>query len=104
MEIEKDIMSIKNDFDNLTIYKNLLLDLPIEIFLKICTYLSSRVIIKNLSLVCKHLNNIIKNDSSWKHRIFNRWPKKYPPVYCKLLQPRFCVFKIHFLMILRFKF
>lgn len=67
------------------IENNLLLDLPVEIFLKICTYLSSRVIIKNLSLVCKHLNSIIKNDSSWKHRIFTKWPKKYPAVNCKFL-------------------
>ena len=78
-ESEDDVKTIQNVQ---IIEKNLLLDLPIEIFLQICTYLSSRVIIKNLSLVCKHLNNIIKNDSSWKHRIFNRWPKQYPPVSC----------------------
>ena len=79
--MEKLTSNVENESEH---EKCLLLDLPIELFFKICTYLSARTVIKNLSLVCKHLNNIIKNDSSWKHRIFDRWPKQYPAVDCIL--------------------
>lgn len=57
-----------------------LLDLPIEIFLYICSFLEASTLIHNLSLVCKQFHLILKDDSLWKVRINRIWPDVSYPV------------------------
>ncbi|XP_022087368.1 F-box/WD repeat-containing protein 9-like [Acanthaster planci] len=57
-----------------------LLTLPPELLLNIISFLDARVVIRRLSLVCKHLHRLIANDATWKIRISKRWPKQYPVV------------------------
>lgn len=63
--------------------ENQFIKLPNEIFLKICTYLSAKQVICSLGLVCKHFNKLIKDDFTWQHRLFTKFPKPFPPVPCK---------------------
>ncbi|XP_033216621.1 F-box/WD repeat-containing protein 9-like isoform X2 [Belonocnema kinseyi] len=46
-----------------------LLDLPIEVFLHICTFLDASSLVHGLSLVCKQFHQILNDDSIWKVRI-----------------------------------
>lgn len=56
-----------------------LLDLPVEIFLHICSFLKASTLVHSLSLVCKQFYLILKDDSLWKARINHTWPDaSYP--------------------------
>ncbi|XP_029172741.1 F-box/WD repeat-containing protein 9-like [Nylanderia fulva] len=56
-----------------------LLDLPVEIFLHICSFLKASTLVHSLSLVCKQFYLILKDDSLWKARINRMWPDaSYP--------------------------
>lgn len=56
-----------------------LLDLPVEIFLYICSFLEASTLVHGLSLVCKQFYLILKDDSLWKARINHIWPDaSYP--------------------------
>lgn len=56
-----------------------LLDLPVEIFLHICSFLKASTLVHSLSLVCKQFYLILKDDSLWKTRINRMWPDaSYP--------------------------
>ncbi|KAL6434699.1 hypothetical protein ACFW04_006201 [Cataglyphis niger] len=56
-----------------------LLDLPVEIFLHICSFLKASTLVHSLSLVCKQFYLILKDDSLWKVRINHIWPDaSYP--------------------------
>lgn len=57
-----------------------LLDLPIEIFLHICSFLDASTLVHGLSLVCKHFHRILSDDSLWKVRISQVWPNTGYPV------------------------
>uniref|UniRef100_T1IJ60 F-box domain-containing protein n=1 Tax=Strigamia maritima TaxID=126957 RepID=T1IJ60_STRMM len=48
-----------------------LLDLQPEILFKIFSYLDSRFLVKNISLVCKVFHNYIHDDYMWKKRIIS---------------------------------
>lgn len=57
-----------------------LLDLPIEIFLHICSFLDAATLVHRLSLVCKQFYQILNDDSLWKERISQIWPNTIYPV------------------------
>ncbi|KAJ1530452.1 hypothetical protein ONE63_005355 [Megalurothrips usitatus] len=57
-----------------------LTDLPTEVFLQICSYLSARVLMQTLRLVNKRLNGILSDDFIWRSRIYKRWRQVYPPI------------------------
>lgn len=68
------------------VFHGLRLDiLPPEIILHICSYLSAKFVISVLSRVCKKFKALIENDTTWRMRIFRRWPKSYPVVPRKYL-------------------
>nr|XP_033331133.1 F-box/WD repeat-containing protein 9-like [Megalopta genalis] len=46
-----------------------LLDLPVEVFLYICSFLDASTMVHALSLVCKQFNEVLRDDSMWKERI-----------------------------------
>uniref|UniRef100_A0A2L2YHS3 F-box/WD repeat-containing protein 9 n=1 Tax=Parasteatoda tepidariorum TaxID=114398 RepID=A0A2L2YHS3_PARTP len=54
--------------------------LPPEIFLHICSFLSAKYVINVLSQVCEKFRDIIENESTWRMRIFESWPNRYPLV------------------------
>lgn len=54
--------------------------LPTEIFLQICSYLSTRDLVLGLSPVCKRFNDILSDERIWKRLIAKRWKLKYPIV------------------------
>lgn len=56
-----------------------LLDLPIEVFLHICSFLDAGTLVHGLGLVCKQFHQILNDDSLWKVRINQIWPNvRYP--------------------------
>lgn len=55
-------------------------NIPVEIFLHICSYLDARFIAHSLSLVCKRFYEILSDTTLWRLRITKRWGSKYPPV------------------------
>ncbi|XP_051159722.1 F-box/WD repeat-containing protein 9-like [Leptopilina boulardi] len=56
-----------------------LLDLPVEVFLHICSFLDAGTLVHALGLVCKQFHEILNDDSLWKVRINQIWPNvKYP--------------------------
>ncbi|XP_076637420.1 F-box/WD repeat-containing protein 9-like [Colletes latitarsis] len=57
-----------------------LLDLPVEVFLHICSFLDASVLVHGLSLVCKQFHKILNDDSPWKVRINHTWPNTGYPV------------------------
>ncbi|KAF7990819.1 hypothetical protein HCN44_000624 [Aphidius gifuensis] len=68
-----------NNYDQCSTYLSLT-DLPMEIFLHICSFLDANTLIRNLGLVCKQFYNILKDDSLWKVRINRIWPNACYPV------------------------
>ncbi|GFT33673.1 hypothetical protein NPIL_552821 [Nephila pilipes] len=54
--------------------------IPPEIFLHICSFISAKFVINVLSKVCQHFNDLIQNDTTWRMRIFKKWPKQYPMI------------------------
>ncbi|KAL0115834.1 hypothetical protein PUN28_011007 [Cardiocondyla obscurior] len=59
-----------------------LLDLPVEIFLHICSYLETSTLVHRLSLVCKRFYLILQDDLLWKARINKIWPSVNYPILC----------------------
>lgn len=57
-----------------------LLDLPIEVFLHICSFLDASTLVHGLGLVCKQFHQILSDDSLWKVRISQVWPNAGFPV------------------------
>ncbi|XP_076234420.1 F-box/WD repeat-containing protein 9 [Calliopsis andreniformis] len=57
-----------------------LLDLPVEIFLHICSFLDASTLVHNLGLVCRKFHEILNDDSLWKVRINHIWPNTGYPV------------------------
>ncbi|XP_034942477.1 F-box/WD repeat-containing protein 9-like [Chelonus insularis] len=57
-----------------------LTDLPLEIFLYICSFLDASTLVHRLSLVCKQFWYILKEDSMWKRKIHNVWPNSRYPI------------------------
>lgn len=56
-----------------------LLDLPVEVFLHICSFLDAKTLVHGLGLVCKQFHEILNDDSLWKVRINQIWPNvRYP--------------------------
>ncbi|XP_058802168.1 F-box/WD repeat-containing protein 9-like [Phymastichus coffea] len=56
-----------------------LADLPVEIFLHICSFLDASTLVHCLSLTCKQFHTILNDNSIWKVRISQVWPNvKYP--------------------------
>lgn len=54
--------------------------LPPEIILHIFSFLSAKFVITILSQVCKKFRDLIECDTTWRMRIFRRWPNRYPLV------------------------
>lgn len=52
--------------------------IPPEMFLHICSFISAEFVINVLSKVCQRFYDIIQNDTIWRMRIFEKWPKQYP--------------------------
>lgn len=57
-----------------------LTDLPTEVLFHITSFLESRVIIVSLCRACKLFYQLFSNDSYWRSRISQRWPKQYPVI------------------------
>ncbi|XP_003707325.1 F-box/WD repeat-containing protein 9 [Megachile rotundata] len=57
-----------------------LLDLPVEIFLHICSFLDASTLVNTLGLVCKQFYEILNDNSLWKVRISQIWPNTGYPV------------------------
>ncbi|KAK1118446.1 hypothetical protein K0M31_015144 [Melipona bicolor] len=57
-----------------------LTDLPIEIFLYICSFLDASTLVHSLSLVCKQFYHILNDNSLWKARISQIWPDTGYPI------------------------
>ncbi|CAK9822567.1 F-box/WD repeat-containing protein 9 [Anthophora retusa] len=57
-----------------------LLDLPIEIFFHICSFLDASTLIHGLSLTCKRFHQILNDNSLWKVRISQILPNTGYPV------------------------
>ncbi|EFN85847.1 F-box/WD repeat-containing protein 9 isoform X1 [Harpegnathos saltator] len=57
-----------------------LLDLPIEIFLHICSFLEASTLAYTLSPVCKQFYLILRDDSLWKARVNRMWTDASYPV------------------------
>ncbi|XP_069700285.1 F-box/WD repeat-containing protein 9-like isoform X4 [Periplaneta americana] len=55
-------------------------NIPVEIFLHICSYLDARFITHSLSVVCKRFHEILSDAAIWKSRITKRWGSVYPPI------------------------
>ncbi|XP_011498763.1 PREDICTED: F-box/WD repeat-containing protein 9-like [Ceratosolen solmsi marchali] len=56
-----------------------LIDLPVEIFLHICSFLDASSLVHGLSLTCKQFHYILNDNSIWKVRISQIWPNvSYP--------------------------
>lgn len=55
-------------------------NIPIEIFLHICSYLDATFITRSLSLVCKRFHEILSDITVWRSRITKRWGNEYPAV------------------------
>ncbi|KAK2575614.1 hypothetical protein KPH14_011318 [Odynerus spinipes] len=75
LEQKEDDHSEKDDRQTIS-----LLDLPIEIFLHICSFLDAPTLVHNLCLVCKQFYQILNDDLLWKVRISQIWPKTDYPV------------------------
>ncbi|XP_076667010.1 F-box/WD repeat-containing protein 9 isoform X2 [Andrena cerasifolii] len=57
-----------------------LLDLPVEIFLHVCSFLDASTLVHGLGLVCKQFHEILNDDSLWKVRISQIWPDSGYPI------------------------
>ncbi|OXU19368.1 hypothetical protein TSAR_015342 [Trichomalopsis sarcophagae] len=54
-------------------------DLPVEVFLHICSFLDASSLVHGLSLACKQFHEILNDDSIWRVRISQIWPNvNYP--------------------------
>lgn len=77
-EKEKTEEGFLNDCEDETVVT--LTDLPTEVFLQICSYLSARLLMQTLRLVSKRLNEILSDDFIWRSRICKKWRQVYPPI------------------------
>lgn len=57
-----------------------LLDLPVEIFVHICSFLDASTLVHGLGLVCKQFHEILNDDLLWKMRISQIWPDVGYPI------------------------
>ncbi|GBM80788.1 F-box/WD repeat-containing protein 9 [Araneus ventricosus] len=71
-------MDSKSDSEDGDEYCLKLDTIPPEIFLHICSFISAKFVINVLSKVCQQFNEIIQNDTTWRMRIFKKWPRQYP--------------------------
>ncbi|KAL7294687.1 hypothetical protein TKK_0011989 [Trichogramma kaykai] len=55
-------------------------DLPVEVFLHICSFLDECTLIHSLSLTCKQFHQILNDDSIWRARIRQTWPNVTYPI------------------------
>ncbi|XP_054711253.1 F-box/WD repeat-containing protein 9-like [Uloborus diversus] len=74
---QMDSESIGEEIDTLVLSLD---TVPPEIFLHICSFLSSKFVINVLSSVCQKFKDVLESDVTWRLRIYERWPKKYPLV------------------------
>ncbi|XP_043274234.1 F-box/WD repeat-containing protein 9-like [Venturia canescens] len=57
------------------------LDLPVEVFLHICSFLDTKTLLHGLSCTCKQFYEILNDDSLWKVRIGQIWQNVRYPVF-----------------------
>ncbi|CAL7949530.1 unnamed protein product [Xylocopa violacea] len=74
---EQSCAHVENDQTN---FQLSLLDLPVEIFLHICSFLDASTLVHGLGLVCKQFHEILNDNSLWKVRINQIWPDTSYPV------------------------
>lgn len=61
-------------------------NLPTEIILHICSFLSAKDLVSGLGRVCTRFHKILNDESVWKRLITKRWKLKYPIVSVDLNQ------------------
>ncbi|CAD6209033.1 GSCOCG00003681001-RA-CDS [Cotesia congregata] len=76
---DNDISSKDNSQDELC-DRITLQELPIEIFLHICSFLDASTLVHRLGMTCKQFYNILHDDSLWKARISRVWPNSRFPI------------------------
>lgn len=74
-EIENEITANKYQLDEPN-----LIDMPVEIFLQICSFLDAYFLKNTLSKVCLRFCDILADDQLWKHWVQNKIKGKFPPV------------------------
>ncbi|XP_075975364.1 F-box/WD repeat-containing protein 9-like [Anticarsia gemmatalis] len=55
-----------------------LLDMPVEILIKICSFLDVQILKHTLSKVCQRLNDILADDCLWKYWVHSKIHGTYP--------------------------
>ncbi|KOB76378.1 putative WD-repeat protein [Operophtera brumata] len=57
-----------------------LLDMPVEIILKICSFLDAYFLKNTFGKVCQRLEDILSDDNLWKYWVHSRIKGCYPPI------------------------
>lgn len=79
-EIENELKSCKNSTDDYDYTGITLMDMPVEIILKICSFLDPVFLKYTLRLVCQRLEDILSDDMLWKNWIHSRIKGHFPVI------------------------
>lgn len=81
LDISTDKESIKSDATDEQSTNVTLQQIPVELLLKIFSYLEAKFLYCTIALVSRYFNLLINDDNTWKIRIAQKFPgKKYPPL------------------------
>ncbi|CAB3241039.1 unnamed protein product [Arctia plantaginis] len=77
-ELEKDIICTKEVTKNQEIKKPSLMDMPVEILIKICSFIDVQILKHTLSKVCRRFYDILADDCLWKYWVHSKVKGTYP--------------------------